>query len=134
MISNVWGFNTHALRLTKVAYSYFRRNIFLLFESLVFQREGFFWFFSIFFTPFKMFIDGILESFLYLSYGFSLKGNELMSVGNFPVEHICGLIKGKIANVSFVIDHNFTYFLKLANRGGDHMTFLPPLGHPSSLR
>jgi hypothetical protein len=24
--------------------------------------------------------------------------------------------------------------LKLANRGGDHMTFLPPLGHPSSLR
>ena len=87
-----------------------------------------------FITPFNVFIDGVLKSLLCLSYRFSLEGNELMSVRNFAVEHICGLVKGKMVNVSLVINHSFTDFLKIANRGGDHMTFQPPLGHPSSLR
>ena len=81
-----------------------------------------------------MLIDSVLESFLCLSYGFSLKGNDLVSVVNFAVEHICGLIKDETANVSFVIDHSFTDFLKFVHCGGDLMIFMTPLVHSSSLR
>ena len=77
----------------------------------LFQKGEFLKVFSIFFAPIDVFINGVLpqDPLKVLSdflYGFSLECDDIVRVSDAPVKHIFCLIKLKMANKSFVFNHN----------------------------
>lgn len=71
----------------------------------LFQRQGFLRFFTIFFAPGKVLINGVPKVKLCFLDGFSLENDEVVGISDPTVEHIFCFIELKMANKSFIFNH-----------------------------
>ncbi|GEM_PF-4273029 len=93
----------------------------------LFQREGFLRVLAIFFAPRKVLINGILKVQLCFLDGFSLESDEIVGISDPTVKHAFCFIELKMANKSFVFDHNFINFWKEFGDSGGGTRPSPPL-------
>ena len=91
------------------------------------SREGFFRFLAIFFAPSKVFINGVSKVQLSFPDRFSLKNDEIVGISDPTVKHAFCFIELKMANKSFVFDHNFINFWKEFGDSGGGTRPSPPL-------
>lgn len=75
----------------------------------LFQREGFLRFLAIFFAPGKVLINGVLKVQLSFLDRFSLESDEIVGISDPTVKHAFCFIKLKMANKSFIFNHNFIF-------------------------
>lgn len=61
--------------------------------------------FTVFFTPFDMFINSLLESKLDFCDGACLKSNDVIGICNIPLEQTSFFIEEKVANKPLVFYH-----------------------------
>lgn len=76
----------------------------------LFQREVFLRFLAIFFAPRKVLINGVPKVPLCFLGRFSLEYDEIMGISDSTVKHAFCFIKLKMANKTFIFDHNFINF------------------------
>ena len=79
-------------------------------KAYLFQEGVFLKVFTIFFAPLDVFINGILKVLSDFLYGFSLECDDIVRISDASVKHTFCLIKLKMANKSFIFDHNFLDF------------------------
>lgn len=72
----------------------------------LFQREGFLRVFTIFFAPGKVLINGVPKVQLCFLDRFSLEYDEIVGISDPTVKHAFCFIELKMANKSFIFDHN----------------------------
>ncbi len=75
----------------------------------LFQREGFLRVFAIFFALRKVLINGILKVQLCFLDRFSLENDEIVGISDPTVKHAFRFIELKMANKSFIFNHNFIF-------------------------
>ena len=84
----------------------------------LFQREGFLRFFTIFFAPRKVLINGVLEVQLCFLDRFSLEDDEIVGISDPTVKHIFCFIELKMAHKSFIFNHILNFWKEFGDSGG----------------
>lgn len=60
-------------------------------------------------TPRDMLINGVMKSSLDFINRFSFKSDDIIAVGNLPMEKLVLLIKGKMTNISLIFHHKVSF-------------------------